>query len=203
MAGYYTLPPYEELVDQIQKLPSLGRKSAERIAYRIIEMSDEESEKLIKSISAAHNKIHRCKICGNYTDKEICGICDDPQRDRSVICVVTRPKDIMSFEKGRVINCVYHVLHGLLSPMEGITPQMLTIEDLMNRLKNSEQKVKEVIMATDPSVTGEATAMYISRLIKPLGIKVTRLGYGLAVGTDLQYADEMTLSRSIQFRNEI
>ncbi len=201
MAGYYHLPLYEELVDQIQKLPSLGRKTAERIAYRIIEMSDQESDKLVKSITNAHDKIHRCKICGNYTDKEICSICDDPGRDRSTICVVTRPKDIMSFEKGRVLNCTYHVLHGLLSPMEGITPQMLTIKELMERLKGG--NVHEVIMATDPSVTGEATAMYISRLIKPLGIKVTRLGYGLAVGTDLQYADEMTLSRSIKFRNEI
>ncbi len=200
MAGN-RLPPYDKLVEQINRLPSLGRKTSERIAYHIIEMGDGEVEKLVEAILSAHNDIHRCSICGNYTDKEICSICADPTRDKSVICVVTRPRDIMAFEKNRVLKCTYHVLHGLLSPAEGIEPHMINIKSLIERLKKG--GIKEVIMATDPSVMGEATAMYISKFIKPMNIKVTRLGYGVAVGSELQYADEMTLSRSIEYRNEI
>ena len=201
MSGMYNLPPYDELVDQIQSLPSIGRRSAEKIAYHIIEMSEPKVDKLLTTIERAHSDIHKCQVCGNYTDKTVCPICTDTSRDQSVICVVTRPRDIMVFEKSRVLNCRYHVLHGLLSPSEGIEPDMLNIKSLLERLEKGD--IREVIMATDPSVTGEATAMYISRLIKPMNIKVTRLGYGIAVGSDLQYADEMTLSRSIEHRNEI
>ena len=201
MAGFNSIPVYEELVEAIQRLPNIGSRSAERIAYHIIESDEKEVDHLVRAIINAHDKIHKCEICGNYTDQKVCSICSDPSRDKSIICVVTRPRDIVAFEKSRVLRCRYHVLHGLLSPAEGIDPDMIDIRSLINRLKKG--GIKEVIMATDPSVTGEATAMYISKLIKPMKIKVTRLGYGISVGSDLQYADEMTLSRSLEYRNEI
>ncbi len=201
MADFSQLPVYANLVDRVHALPSIGRKTADKIAYHIIEMSDQDVERLVQAIQDAHQRIHRCSVCGNYTDKDVCSICSDPSRDASTICVVTRPRDIIPFDKSRELNCKFHVLHGLLSPMEGITPDMLTIDQLINRIKNGD--VKEVIMATDPSVSGEATAMFISKLIKPLGVRVTRLGYGISIGTDLQYADTMTISRSIQYRNEL
>lgn len=185
----------------IQRLPNIGRRSAERIAYHIIETDDRNVDRLVDAIRKAHNNIHKCEICGNYTDKKICSICSDPSRDKSTICVVTRPRDIVAFEKSRVLRCTYHVLHGLLSPAEGIDPDMIEIRSLIRRLRKG--GVKEVIMATDPSVTGEATAMYISKLIKPMNIKVTRLGYGISIGSELQYTDEMTLSRALEYRNEI
>ena len=201
MAGYIPIPSFEELTDRIHSLPGVGRKTAERIAYHIVGMDDKEIDKLVGSIMTVHEKIHRCSVCGNYTDKDVCYICSDGGRDESVICVVEKPRDIISFERSGVLNCKYHVLHGLLSPSMRLKPSDLGIDSLVERVKNG--SVKEVIMATDPSVAGEATAIYVSKLLKPLGVKVTRLGYGLSVGAELQYADEVTLSRSLDSRCEL
>lgn len=201
MSGYTPIPSFEELTDRIHSLPGVGRKTAERIAYHIVGMDDEELNKLVGSITEVHEKIHRCRICGNYTDKDVCYICAENDRDDSVICVVEKPRDIISFERSGVLHCKYHVLHGLLSPSQKLMPSDIGIDSLVERVKSG--SVKEVIMATDPSVAGEATAIYVSKLLKPVGVRVTRLGYGLSVGAELQYADEVTLSRSLDSRCEL
>ena len=167
----------------------------------MIGLSKEKAEELASSILDAHEKIHYCRICCNLTDQELCPICRNEERDKSVICVVEDPRDVMALERTHEFHAVYHVLHGAISPLSGVGPDQLCIKELLARLSNNE--VKEVIMATNPTVEGEATAMYISRLLKPMGIKVTRLAYGIPVGGDLEYADEVTLSRAIEGRNEI
>lgn len=193
--------PLTELIAQFERLPGIGRKTAQRLAFSILEQPPERAEKFAEALVNARRKIHFCKVCQGLTDKEVCDICDDSRRDRSVICVVAEPKDIMAFERTREFGGVYHVLHGVISPLDGIGPDQLRIKELMARLGSGE--VNEIIMATNPTVEGEATASYISRLVKPMGIKVTRLAYGIPVGGDLEYADEFTLARALEGRNEI
>lgn len=193
--------PLTELIAQFERLPGIGRKTAQRLAYSILEQPPERAEKFAEALVNARRKIHFCKVCQGLTDKEVCDICDDSRRDRSVICVVAEPKDVMAFERTREYVGVYHVLHGVISPLDGIGPDQLRIKELMARLGSGE--VSEIIMATNPTVEGEATASYISRLVKPMGIKVTRLAYGIPVGGDLEYADEFTLARALEGRNEI
>ena len=193
--------PLTELIAQFERLPGIGRKTAQRLAYSILEQPPERAEKFAEALVNARRKIHFCKVCQGLTDKEVCDICDDNRRDRSVICVVAEPKDIMAFERTREYAGVYHVLHGVISPLDGIGPDQLRIKELMARLGSGE--VNEIIMATNPTVEGEATASFISRLVKPMGIKVTRLAYGIPVGGDLEYADEFTLARALEGRNEI
>lgn len=193
--------PLTELIAQFERLPGIGRKTAQRLAFSILEQPPERAEKFAEALINAKRKIHFCKVCQGLTDKEVCDICDDNRRDRSVICVVAEPKDVMAFERTREYTGVYHVLHGVISPLDGIGPEKLRIKELMARLGSGE--VNEIIMATNPTVEGEATASYISRLVKPMGIKVTRLAYGIPVGGDLEYADEFTLARALEGRNEI
>ena len=192
--------PLTELIAQFERLPGIGRKTAQRLAFSILEQPPERAEKFAEALINAKRKIHFCKVCQGLTDKEVCDICDDNRRDRSVICVVAEPKDVMAFERTREYTGVYHVLHGVISPLDGIGPEQLRIKELMARLGSGE--VNEIIMATNPTVEGEATASYISRLVKPMGIKVTRLAYGIPVGGDLEYADEFTLARALEGRNE-
>lgn len=193
--------PLEELIEQFERLPGIGRKSAQKLAFYVLEMSDEQAKKFANSVITAHEKIHRCKVCCDLTDSEICSVCADLKRDRSVICVVEGSKDVMAIERTHEYNGLYHVLHGSISPMNGIGPDEITVKELISRL--SDPEIKEIIMATNPTVEGEATAMYISRLIKPISITVSRLAYGVPVGADLEYADEVTLSRAIEGRQEI
>ena len=200
MAGY-NVAPLEELVDQFARLPGIGKKTAQRLSFFILGLPDTEAEKFDQAILEAHKKVHSCKICQNLTDGEVCAVCGSDSRDRGTICVVEDPRDVMAFERTGDYNGLYHVLHGVISPMDGVGPDQIRIKELLSRLNNEE--VREVIMATNPTVEGEATAMYISKLLKPLGIKISRLAYGIPVGGDLQYADEVTLSRALKGRNEL
>ena len=193
--------PLTELISQFERLPGIGKKTAQRLAYSILEQPEERAERFAEALINARRKIHFCKCCQGFTDKEICDLCSDVNREKSVICVVAEPKDIMSIEKTHEFSGIYHVLHGVISPLDGIGPDQLRIKELMSRLSDGE--INEIIMATNPTVEGEATASYISRLVKPMGIKVTRLAYGIPVGSDLEYADEFTLARAIEGRNEI
>lgn len=196
-----SIVPLTELIAQFERLPGIGRKTAQRLAYSILEQPPERAEKFAEALVNARRKIHFCKVCQALTDMDTCAICADTERDHSVICVVAEPKDVMAFERTREYNGTYHVLHGVISPLDGIGPEQLRIKELMTRLSDS--GVTEIIMATNPTVEGEATASYLSRMIKPLGIKVTRLAYGIPVGGDLEYADEYTLARALEGRNEI
>lgn len=197
----YHVAPLARLVEQFERLPGIGHKTAQRLAYYVLGISKEEAEEFSRAILEAHEKIHYCKICCNLTDQELCPVCRNAERDKSIICVVEDPRDVMALERTNEFKATYHVLHGAISPLSGIGPDQLCIKELLARVGNPE--VKEVIMATNPTVEGEATAMYISRLLKPLGVKVTRLAYGIPVGGDLEYADEVTLSRAIEGRSEI
>lgn len=199
MAGY--APSLEALIDSFARLPSIGRKSAQRLAFHIISESDEEVNSFIQSILDARSGIHRCSVCCNLTDDDICPICTSKERDRSVICVVEDPRDVMAFERTHEYNGLYHVLHGVISPMNDISPEDICIKELIARLGDG--TVKEVIMAANPTVEGEATSMYISKLIKPFGISVSRLAYGIPVGADLEYADEFTLIRAMEGRKTL
>lgn len=199
MSGF--TPSLDRLIEQFARLPSVGRKSAQRLAFHILEMSDADAEKFTQTILNARESIHRCEICCNLTDGEVCSVCTSPSRDKSVICVVEDPRDVIAIERTHEYNGLYHVLHGAISPMNDISPEDICIKELLKRL--SDENVKEIIMATNPTVEGEATAMYISRIIKPLGINVSRLAYGVPVGADLEYADEFTLIRAIEGRNEL
>ena len=182
--------PLENLIDQFAQFPGIGRKSAVRMAYQVMSMPPKQAMELAKAIEHAKSDLHRCRICQDYTTGDVCKICASQKRDRSIICVVEGPRDIKSIERTHEYNGLYHVLHGLISPMDGIGADQLCIKELLARLNDT---VKEVIMATSPTVEGEATAMYIAKLIKPLGIKTTRLAYGLPVGSSLEYADETAL----------
>lgn len=197
----FNIIPLNELILQFEKLPGIGKKTAQRLALNILEQPPERAEKFAEALINARRKIRFCSVCQGLTDMEVCSVCSDVNRDKSVICVVAEPKDVIAFEKIREFNGTYHVLHGVISPMDNISPNDLRIKELMTRL--SDGSVKEIIMATNPTVEGEATASYISRLVKPMGIKVTRLAYGVPVGSDLEYADEFTLARALQGRNEI
>ena len=199
MAAYH-VPPLEQLVEQFERLPGIGHKSAQRLAYHILSLSKDEAEAFGKAITNAHEKIHYCRVCCNLTDGDLCPVCRSENRDRSIICVVEDPRDVFALERTNEFHGLYHVLHGVISPLSGIGPDQLHIKEFLARLGDGE--VQEVIMATNPTVEGEATAMYISRIVKPLGIKVTRLAYGIPVGGDLEYADEVTLTRAMEGRQE-
>ena len=200
MAEY--IESLQRLSEQFGRLPGVGRKSAMRMAYAVLEMPDDDAKAFADAIISAKEKIHLCPICKNLTDKEVCGICSDLSRDTGIICVVEDPKDVISFEKVREFKGVYHVLHGEISPVNGVTPDKLYIRELLERIGTGDE-VRELIVATNPTVEGEATAMYIARLVKPLGIKVTRLAYGMPVGGDLEYADEVTLFRALEGRRDV
>lgn len=187
------------LAEQFARLPGVGRKSAQRLALALLSYSDEDVNAFVAAVGEARAKIHRCPICQNLTDREVCPVCANTARDRSVICVVEDARAVMAFEKVRSYNGVYHVLHGLISPMSGITPDALTLRELLARLQDD--TVKEIIMATGATAEGEATAMYISRLLSPLGVKVTRLAHGIPYGGELEYADEITLSHALAGRD--
>ena len=197
----YNIVPLTELINQFARLPGIGKKTAQRLAYSILEQPPERAQQFAEALINAREKIHFCQVCQSLTDLEVCQICSDERRDKSVICVVEDPRDVMAFERTREYSGVYHVLHGVISPLDNIGPDKLRIKELMSRLGDG--TVKEIIMATNPTVEGEATASYISRLVKPMGIKVTRLAYGIPVGGDLEYADEYTLARALEGRNEI
>jgi len=197
----YNVVPLSRLIEQFERLPSIGHKTAQRLAYYVLNLTKEEAEAFSGAILEAHEKIHYCKVCCNLTDQELCPICRNEGRDRSIICVVEDPRDVFALERTNEFKAMYHVLHGAISPLGGVGPDQLCIKELLARVNNPE--VKEVIMATNPTVEGEATAMYVSRLLKPLGVKVTRLAYGIPVGGDLEYADEVTLSRAMEGRSEI
>lgn len=192
--------PLARLVEQFERLPGIGRKSAQRLAFYVLNMPQEKAQQFAQAILDAKQKIHRCRVCQDLTDQEVCGICSDPARNRSILCVVEDPRDVLAIERTREYHGLYHVLHGLISPMNGIGPEQLTVKELLARLDGS---VEEVIMATNPTVEGEATAMYLARLLKPMGLRVTRLAYGIPVGGNLEFADEVTLYRALEGRSEI
>lgn len=191
----------KRLMECFAALPGIGRKTAQRLAFHVLDMPEEQAKGFARAILEAKEKIHSCKICQNFTDQEICGICSSPERDGSVICVVEDPKDVMAFERLREYNGLYHVLHGLISPLDGVGPESIRIKELLQRLQNTD--VREIIMATNPTIEGEATAMYLSKLLKPLGYRITRLAFGIPVGGELEYADNVTLNKALENRTEI
>ena len=193
--------PLARLIEHFRALPGIGQKTATRLAYHVLDMSKDEAKSLAGAILDAKEKIGYCKICFNLSDRSPCEICNSEKRDHKVICVVENPQDIAAMERMRDFKGVYHVLHGRISPLEGVGPEDIRIKELLVRLQASD--VEEVIIATNPNVEGEATAMYIAKLVKPAGIKVTRIGSGLPVGSDLEYADEITLSKAMENRREI
>lgn len=190
--------PITNLIEELSKLPGIGSKSAQRLAFYIISMPEENARNLAESIINAKTNVKYCSSCCNLTDEDPCSICSNPKREKDTIMVVEDPRDMAAYEKTREYKGLYHVLHGTISPMNGVSPQDIKIKELLERLKND--SVKEIILATNPNVEGEATAMYISRLIKPLGIKVTRIAHGVPVGGDIEYVDEVTLSRALEGR---
>ena len=194
----YKVAPLARLIEQFERMPGIGKKSAQRIAFHVLGMTEKEAKNFAQCIIDAKEKIHRCSVCGDLTDGELCPICDNITRDKGLICVVENPADVLAFERTREYKGVYHVLHGVISPINGIGPEELNVKSLISRVASGD--VKEVIMATDPTVEGEATAMYLSKLIKPFGVTVSRLAYGVPVGGDLEYADEITLQRAIEGR---
>lgn len=198
---HYFPAALQELADQFARLPGVGGKTAQRLAFYVLGMSPEEAQSFADAIIEAKNTVHTCPVCQNLTDRSICPICEDPARDRGLICVVAEPKDVIAMERSREFLGVYHVLHGVISPLNHITQDDIRIKELLQRV--SAGGVREVIMATNPDTEGEATAMYISRLLRPMEVKVTRLAYGVPVGSQLEYADEVTLSRALEGRQEI
>ena len=194
--------PLNKLINELSKLPGIGGKTAQRLAFHILSLSDREAEALAEAIVSAKKNLRYCSECGNLTDQDKCLICSDATRDRSVICVVETPQDVVAMERIREYKGLYHVLHGAISPAEGIGPNDINLKSLITRLQASDE-VKEIIIATNPNIEGEATAMYISRLLKPAGIKVTRIAHGIPVGGDLEYADEVTLLKAIEGRREL
>ena len=199
MAEY--IESLQRLAEQFGRLEGVGKKSAMRMAFSVLEMQDEDAEAFAEAVLDAKRKIHLCPICQNLTDKDICNVCADENRDHALVCVVTDAKTVIAMEKVREFKGVYHVLHGLISPMNGITPDHLKIKELLSRV--GEGEIDEVIVATNPTQDGEVTAMYISKYLKPIGVKVTRLAYGIPVGSDLEYADEVTLGRAIAGRRDV
>ena len=190
------------LINELSKLPGIGGKTAQRLAFHILSLSDKEAEALAESIVSAKKGLRYCSVCGNLTDQDICRICSDTERDQTVICVVETPQDVAAMERVREYHGLYHVLHGAISPAEGIGPNDINLKSLITRLQGG-SPVQEIIIATNPNIEGEATAMYISRLLKPAGIKVTRIAHGIPVGGDLEYADEVTLLKAVEGRREI
>lgn len=191
----------ENLVDKFASLPGIGRKSAQRLAFHVLSLPDDEAQSFADAIVSAKKSVHCCKVCQNLTEGDICQICASDTRDKSTVCVVSEPRDVLSIERGREYNGTYHVLHGVLSPMSHVGPDDIKIKELLVRV--AENDIQEVIMATNPDTEGEATAMYLSRLLKPFNVKVTRLAYGIPVGSNLEFADDATLNRAIEGRTEM
>ncbi len=200
MAGY-NVAPLQKLIEQFEKLPGIGAKTAQRLAYFVLNLPKTEAEDFAGAIIDAQEKIKYCSVCCNLSDREKCPVCASNNRDHSVICVVETPRDAMAMENTKEYKGTYHVLHGAISPLNGIGPDQLRIKELLTRLNNED--IKEVIMATNPTVEGEATSMYLTKLLKPLGVKITRLAYGIPVGGDLEYADEITLARALEGRTDL
>ena len=190
----------EKLIEEFAKIPGIGQKTAQRLALHILNLPEDEVKEFADALVKARGTIKYCSVCGNFTDQDPCAICSNPNRDKSVICVLEQPKDVMTMEKVKEYNGLYHILHGNLSPMQGRGPQDIRIRELVARMK---EDVKEVIIATNPNIEGEATAMYIAKILKPLDVKVTRIAAGVPVGGDLEYADEVTLSKALEGRKEI
>ncbi len=197
----YYVSPLQNLIDEFRKLPGIGSKTAQRLAYHVLNLPEEKAFKFSEAIVEAKRKIIYCKVCQNFSDSEVCSVCANPARDKSVICVVENPRDVIQMEKTNEFKGVYHILHGAISPMDNIGPEDIRIKELMTRI--SEGGVREVIMATNPNLEGETTAMYISKLVKPFGVKATRIAHGVPVGGELEYADEVTLTRALQGRIEL
>lgn len=198
---HYFPAALQELTDQFARLPGIGGKTAQRLAFHVLGLSNEDAQSFADAIVEAKNTVHTCPVCQNLTDREICPICDDPTRDQGLICVVAEPKDVIAMERAREFGGTYHVLHGVISPLNHVTQEDIKIKELLHRVANG--NVREVIMATNPDTEGEATAMYISRLLRPMEVRVTRLAYGVPVGSQLEYADEVTLSRALEGRQDI
>ncbi len=194
----YNVASLARLIEQFERMPGIGHKTAQRMAFYVLGLKKEEAEAFSAAILNAHEKITKCSRCCNLAEDELCPICKSSNRDESIVCVVEDPRDVMAFERTHEYEGTYHVLHGVISPMNGVGPEDITVKELIARF--SDGKIKEVIMATNPTVEGEATAMYISRLLKPMGVTVSRLAYGVPVGADLEYADEVTLTRALEGR---
>ncbi len=197
----YYVSPLQNLIDEFRKLPGIGTKTAQRLAYHVLNLPEEKAMRFSDAIVQAKKKICYCKICQNFSDSDVCSVCANPARDNGIICVVENPKDVVQMEKTNEFKGVYHILHGAISPMDNIGPDDIKIKELMTRVTGGD--VREVIMATNPNLEGETTAMYISKLLKPFGIKVTRIAHGVPVGGELEYADEVTLARALQGRIEL
>lgn len=192
---------FEKLIDKFASLPGIGRKSAQRLAFHILSLPEGEAEEFAAVILEAKSSVHSCPVCQNLTDSDVCGVCSDPRRDRSTVCVVAEPRDVASLERSREFGGVYHVLHGVLSPISRVGPDDLRIRELLSRV--AEGEIREIIMATNPDTEGDATAMYIARLLKPFEVKVTRLAYGIPVGSNLEFADDATLVRALEGRRDM
>ncbi|HOJ10059.1 MAG TPA: recombination mediator RecR [Clostridiales bacterium] len=197
----YYAAPIAKLIEEFAKLPGIGQKTAQRLAFHVLNLSAEKAFNLADAIKEAKQKVKYCSKCGNLTDIDPCSICSSGHRDKSIICVVENPRDVIAMEKTREFKGLYHVLHGAISPMEGIGPEDIKIKELLLRIQTGE--IKEIILATNPNIEGEATAMYIAKLLKPLGVRTTRIAHGIPVGGDLEYADEVTLARALEGRHEI
>ena len=193
--------PIDRLINEFSKLPGVGRKTAQRLAFRVMDMNENDVKGLAKALVDVKQEIKYCSVCCNISDSDVCPICSNSHRDASTICVVEDPRDVAAMERTKDYNGKYHVLNGVISPLDGVGPEMLNIKELISRLGDGQ--VKELIMATNPTIEGEATAMYISRLVKPMGVKVTRIAHGLPVGGDLEYADDVTISKALEGRREI
>lgn len=200
MAGY-NVATLAKLIEQFERMPGIGHKTAQRLAFYVLNLTKQQAEEFSATILSAHEKIKQCSCCCNLAEDELCPICKNEGRDKSVICVVEDPRDVFAFERTHEFEGTYHVLHGVISPMNGVGPEDITIKELLARMADG--VVQEVIMATNPTVEGEATAMYISRLLKPMGITVSRLAYGVPVGADLEYADEVTLTKALEGRRTL
>jgi recombination protein RecR len=200
MAGY-NVATLAKLIEQFERMPGIGHKTAQRLAFYVLNLTKQQAEEFSATILSAHEKIKQCTCCCNLAEDELCPICKSDSRDKSVICVVEDPRDVFAFERTHEFEGTYHVLHGVISPMNGVGPEDITIKELLSRMADG--TVQEVIMATNPTVEGEATAMYISRLLKPMGITVSRLAYGVPVGADLEYADEVTLTKALEGRRTL
>jgi recombination protein RecR len=197
----YTALPLTLLAEQFAKLPGIGMKTAKRLAYHVTTMSNADVQAFSKALVDVKNNIHLCECCQNFTENSVCSLCSDSSRDNSIICVVETPQDISLFEKSGDFNGLYHVLHGLISPLRKVAPQDLKVSELLRRVQSG--SVKEVIMATDSTVEGDATAIYIANLLKPLGVKVTRLAFGIPVGSYIEYVDDVTINKALENRNEM
>ena len=197
----YYAAPLEKLIEQFESLPGIGHKSAQRLAFHVLSMPDGQAEEFARTILEARGSIRTCKVCQNLTEGELCPICADPRRDTATICVVADPKDLIAIERTREYHGLYHVLHGVISPLNDVGPDQLRIKELLQRVADTD--VQEIIMATNPDTEGETTAMYLSRLLKPFGVKVTRLAYGIPVGGHLEFSDEVTLTRALEGRRSM